>query len=314
MCRCLIPSRTLRFQSPLVKPDVQISRIRLPPNPSGLRARQIDASHSDAVEAECFVNARLGVGRAQCFAVRCGTPISQRRDLGRSPSTKLLPQPFQPVTGWFSLSFRLQRGLDVSVHRAVLLDSSSITGTVDPFLSWFGAGLLPSAGVTRPRRSYEPLRHLRSPVLALAGSPLVWRCRSTPRPQTSLVAHCPCPVRAATTTPVGSPAACLARFAGDGGLPRLYGGSAPTLTVSRPARCSLALRPARSADPLSGPFLEVLQTIRRLLIRPECFRLERELAGLGFHQGEQCTLARHTRHHAERAPRHGGRPGLLPLG
>ena len=33
--------------------------------------------------------------------------------------------------------------------------------------------------------------------------------------------------------------------------------------------------------------LEVLQTIRRLLIRPECFRLEREFAGPDFHQGEQ---------------------------
>ncbi len=44
----------------------------------------------------------------------------------------------------------------------------------------------------------------------------------------------------------------------------------------------------------SGPFLGVLQTIRRLLIRPECFRLEREFAGLDFHQGEQCTFTRHT--------------------
>jgi len=54
-------------------------------------------------------------------------------------------------------------------------------------------------------------------------------------------------VRAATTTPVGSPAACLARFAVDGGLPRYRVGSAPTLSFSRPAWCSLALRPARSA-------------------------------------------------------------------
>ena len=29
--------------------------------------------------------------------------------------------------------------------------------------------------------------------------------------------------------------------------------------------------------PPAGPFLEVLQAIRRLLTRPECFRLEREL-------------------------------------
>ena len=34
----------------------------------------------------------------------------------------------------------------------------------------------------------------------------------------------------------------------------------------------------------------MLQVIRRLLTRPEYFRLERELAGLDFHQGEQCAL------------------------
>src|SRR4029077_3716353 len=115
-----------------------------------------------------------------------------------------------------------------------------------------------------------------------------------PRRQTSLVAHCPCSVRAATITPVGPPVAYLARFAGGIGLPRYSGGSAPTLALSRPARCSLALRPARSADLQKRPFLRVLQTIRRLLIRPECFRLEREFAGPVFHRGEQCTLSRHT--------------------
>src|SRR3954453_772344 len=182
---------------------------------------------------------------------------------------------------------------------------------VGPSLARIGSGPLPSAGVTRPRRYYEPIRHLRSPVLTLTGSPLAWRCRSTPRPQTSLVAHCSCPVRAASTTPVGSPAACLALFAVDGGLPRYRVGSAPTLSFSRPAWCSLALRPARSAVPLTRPFLEVLQTIRRLLIRPECFRLEREFAGLDFHQGEQCALSRHTQH---RAREHQGRDHRhLPL-
>ena len=34
--------------------------------------------------------------------------------------------------------------------------------------------------------------------------------------------------------------------------------------------------------PPAGPFLEVLQAIRRLLTRPECFRLEREFAGPDF--------------------------------
>jgi uncharacterized DUF497 family protein len=45
----------------------------------------------------------------------------------------------------------------------------------------------------------------------------------------------------------------------------------------------------------------VLQVIRCLLTRPECFRLERELAGPDFHRGEQCALARHTeQRHDER--------------
>jgi hypothetical protein len=44
--------------------------------------------------------------------------------------------------------------------------------------------------------------------------------------------------------------------------------------------------------PPTGSFLGVLQTIRRLLIRPECFRLEREFAGPDFRRGEQCTLTK----------------------
>ncbi len=44
--------------------------------------------------------------------------------------------------------------------------------------------------------------------------------------------------------------------------------------------------------PPTGPFLEVLQTILRLLIGPEYFRLEREFAGPGFRRGEQCTLTK----------------------
>ena len=88
--------------------------------------------------------------------------------------------------------------------------------------------------------------------------------------------------------------AFLARYPCGIGLPRYCGGSASTLDLSRPARCSLAFRPVRTADPLQGPFLGVLQAIRRLLTRPECFRLEREFAGPGFHRGGWCTLARHT--------------------
>jgi hypothetical protein len=44
-----------RLHTPLVKPDVRISRIRLSPVPSDLRSRQVDTSRWNAVEAECLV-------------------------------------------------------------------------------------------------------------------------------------------------------------------------------------------------------------------------------------------------------------------
>ena len=56
-------------------------------------------------------------------------------------------------------------------------------------------------------------------------------------------------------------------------------GRLPHRTLSRPSRCSLTLRPAWPAGPQPGPFPEVLQIIRHLLIRSGCFRLERELPG-----------------------------------
>jgi len=78
---------------------------------------------------------------------------------------------------------------------------------------------------------------------------------------------------------VRSSEACLARLSDDGGLPVPLAGRLSHLILSRPSRCSLVLRPVWPADPQKGPFPEVLQTIRRLLIRPGRFRLERELPG-----------------------------------
>lgn len=46
--------------------------------------------------------------------------------------------------------------------------------------------------------------------------------------------------------------------------------------VSRPARRSLALRPVRFTALQKRTFPQMLQTIRHLLIRPRCFRSERE--------------------------------------
>jgi hypothetical protein len=62
---------------------------------------------------------------------------------------------------------------------------------------------LPSAGVTRFPRYYEPLRHPRAPGLSLTGVQLVLSSLTRPRFGASRVAcvRFPC-VRAAATTPV----------------------------------------------------------------------------------------------------------------
>jgi hypothetical protein len=64
----------------------------------------------------------------------------------------------------------------------------------------------------------------------------------------------------------------------------------------------------RTADPLKGPFLGVLQAIRRLLTRPECFRLEREFAGPVFHRGGWRTL---DKAHRITAPSGSSRPAVV---
>src|SRR5471030_2138089 len=132
-----------------------------------------------------------------------------------------------------------------------VLDSSSIhqlwaTSDVDLELR-----PLPSTGVTRLRRYYEPLRHPRRPGLSLAG----FRLAVTHRHRWGF----PCFVfllclRAVATTPAGSLGACIVRYPSDIGLPRYSGGSAPTSPVSRPAQRSLTLRPTNSRSRQSDPF------------------------------------------------------------
>jgi len=86
--------------------------------------------------------------------------------------------------------------------------------------------------------SVSPACPSRGPV----GSRTRWRRSPVLRP-VSLCRH------AVATTPVGPPVR-MSRSpeTGDGGLPRVKDGSAPTLKFSRPARRSLALRPACSRN------------------------------------------------------------------
>jgi len=64
-------------------------------------------------------------------------------------------------------------------------------------------------------------------------------------------------------------------FANDGGLPRLTGGSAPTLNLSRPAQHSLALRPVDSQHRRAVHLSRRLRRLCYLRRRSDSFRPER---------------------------------------
>ncbi len=126
-----------------------------------------------------------------------------------------------------------------------------------PVLSFFESApevrVLSSAGITRPHRSYHPVRLPPLAVLATA---------SEARPPTETgLPRLPGPPsqRAVPIPPVDqSVGACVGCFPSPRGLPRQTGGSASTISLSRPAQASLALRPAGSLDrprrPLSRGF------------------------------------------------------------
>ena len=150
--------------------------------------------------------------------------------------------------------------------------------------------LLSSAGITPRLRYYEPLRHPAGPACPSRGP----GCRVHGTGRASRVAapsifhacrrHYPGgnrPVRVSLTSrPVN-------------GLPLITGGSASAVTVSRPARRSLAFRPAWS---LSRPRRPVCQSASAHVVtsmnRPGCYQPERQLPG-GIHT------------HQESAPFHG---------
>ena len=117
---------------------------------------------------------------------------------------------------------------------------------------------LRSADVTRFPRYYGPLRHLARPGLSLTGVRLaVSRRHHTRFPglRWSPLANMPSPPPRWTCGGYRSPESHSS------GLPRYAGGSASKLCFSRPARRSLALRPACTRDRLKRSFPSKASTV-----------------------------------------------------
>jgi hypothetical protein len=82
-------------------------------------------------------------------------------------------------------------------------------------------------------------------------------------------------MRAATNTPAEPQDALLVSSPAMAAFPVVEAGRLLQLRFQGLLGVHCALRPAWPADSLKEPFLEVLQTICHLLIRPKCFRLGR---------------------------------------
>ncbi len=143
-----------------------------------------------------------------------------------------------------------------------------------------------------------------SPVLRASPPP----CPARPVPRGMPVGACAPPsglpvlppspscTHAATNTPAETPGARVARFPDAGCLPRNNGGSASASSFSRPARRSLALRPACSLSrPEGGPSRRSASVhVVTSMTRSDGFRLERQLAGRASHPLGASALARRT--------------------
>ena len=107
---------------------------------------------------------------------------------------------------------------------------------------------LPSAGVTRLLRYYEPLRHPAGPGWSSRFPG--WRVRATDG--ASRVAAVSLFTHAAASTPAEPVGARVARFPTAVSLPRINGGSASALPVSRPAQRSLRVAACVLAESPTG--------------------------------------------------------------
>ena len=104
--------------------------------------------------------------------------------------------------------------------------------------------------------------------------------RATPPTGLPVLLPSPSSMRAAANTPAEPAGARVARFPADGSLPLNRAGSASALHVSRPARRSLALRPAWSLNRPRRPFCRsASDDVVTSIIRSDCYRLERQLPG-----------------------------------
>ena len=179
------------------------------------------------------------------------------------------------TTPWRVINFRLAAELPrkpsgyfqvLQAHR-----QSPILGS---FESVPEVRVLSSAGITRPHRSYDPVRLPPGPPC----SPRRWRCDLRPERASpdypDHLSNVPCPIPRWIGT--GAYVGC---FPIPRGLPRFPGGSASTISLSRPAQTSLALRPAGSLNRPRRPLSRGFETAGYPTAPLVSYQINRQLSG-----------------------------------
>ena len=149
---------------------------------------------------------------------------------------------------------------------------------------------LPSTGVIRLHRYYEPLRHPRAPGLSLTGVRLIGFDHALGLPVFRALSLCTCCRHypgAAAGRILRSSIPAMSAF------PERVIGSACTLSFSRIARRSLALRPAHSR---CHQFVTRYPKASAISLPPQLLRLlpVGAVAGWGFHPLKNAALSRRT--------------------
>ena len=134
--------------------------------------------------------------------------------------------------------------------------------------------VLSSTGITRPQRSYDPVRLPPGPPCL----PRRWSCDLRPKRASpdypDHLPNVPCPLPRWIGT--GAYVGC---FPIPRGLPRETDGSASTNSLSRPAQASLALRPAGSLDRPRRPLSRGFETDSYPTAPLVSYQINRQLSG-----------------------------------
>ena len=175
---------------------------------------------------------------------------------------------FAFTCGALRSSSTFRRGQTQSVNRLSLAPASTVPGP----------RVLPSTGITRLHRYYDPIRHPRGPVPCLTTPPLASTACQPPQ-GASRVAHNPSFAHAVAITPAEPLGAYVVRFPQRRRPSPKFGRVGFRIALFEACSAFTARYGLRACQVPTDPLHQKLRSVRYLHGRSDCYRLERLLPG-----------------------------------